>query len=287
MVSLFIWRAFQEKKAFLRIPIIFSHKKPCINVEIEGVRYLFQLDSGCFDCFSTHKKEVIEKIKNKTPLNSVNWFDVNGNSYVSPTFMVDKINIETFEISNAIIQEENPFFILEGSHLNPSENPSREKDNGLEIISGRIGIKVLRVLDYWLIDFPSSSIFAIRDIEKIKQVPGFSFEGFTEVHLEDIRSHVALLVETDFGIKKFILDTGALRSVIAPPSERYLNHQILKTSRFSIGGYDLGETELYLFRPAEDFLCDGFLGQDFFQKHAIYLDFKKNRAFIGPSSNSR
>lgn len=282
LISLLTWKLFQvqEKQPFLHIPIIFSHGKPCVHVDIEGNKYLFHLDSGAFDCFATHKPEVIEKIKHKTSLDPTTWFDFKGNSYLSPTFEVKKICIETFKIYNATILEENPSFILNGSYSNSSNNSFCENNTELEEISGRIGIQILKVLDYWLIDFPKSSIFAIRDIEKIEQIPGFSFEGFIEVPLETIRSHAALAIETDFGIKKFILDTGASRSVMAPPSEQYLNHQLLKTNRFSIGNYDLGETELYLFHLTKDFLCDGFLGRDFFQKHAIYLDFKKNRAWI-------
>lgn len=276
----FIWGPFQKKQPFLRIPIIFSHKTPCINVEIEGSKYLFQLDSGFFDYFSTHKKEVIEKINNKTPLEPTTWFDIKGNSYISPAFSVKKINIETFKISNATILEESSSFILDGSYLHPLKNPPHENNAELDETFGRIGVRTLRTLDYWLIDFRKSSIFAIRDIEKIKKIPGFSFKGFSEVPLENIRSHAVLCIETDFGTKKFILDTGAHRSVMAPPSEQHSNHQILKTNKFLIGNYNLGETELYLFQPAEDFLCDGFLGQDFFQKHAVYLDFKKNRAWI-------
>ena len=277
--SLFVWRSFQPKAPFLRIPIVFTDGKPCINVKLEGSEYLFQLDSGSFGCFSTHKKEIIEKIKNKTALEPTKWMDVKGNEYLSPTFTVKRIDIETFQMFNAIIEKEDLNFIANGSNLTSSVF---EETNRLENISGRLGIRTLRVLDYWLIDFPHSAIFAIRDIEKIKDIPGFSFEEFTEVNLEKNKNYIMISVDTDFGPKRLILDTGASHSIISPPSAEYSNHQILKTDRFVIGDRDFGKTEFYLFHPAEAFSCDGFLGRDFFQQHAIYLDFKKNRVFIGP-----
>jgi len=277
LITLFIWGPFQQKKDFLRIPIIFIKEKPCISVNFEGASYLFLLDSGSFDCFSTHKKEIIENIRNKTTLDPVTWFDIKGNQYSSPSFLINKVDIETLQISNATIQEESIEFISNGSHLSPDKGAKKEV---LEKISGRIGIEALKCLDYWLIDFSRSAIFAIRNLDKLKNNPHFSLDGFTEVKLEDNPKHILISVETDFGIKKFILDTGASHSVVAPPSKNHSNYETVKTNRFIIGGYDFGQTELYLFHPEENFSCDGFLGRDFLSKYPIYLDFKKNRVFI-------
>jgi hypothetical protein len=277
-VSLFVWGPFQKKRPFLRIPIVFLEDKPCINVNFEGAIYPFHLDSGSSSCFSTHKKEIIEKIKNKEALEPVTWFDVKGNEYLSSSFLMKRVDIETFQVTNATIQEEDPSFTLIGSNLTPS---IWDKSKELDAIFGRIGIRTLKSLNYWLLDFSQSSLFAIRDIETIKNIPGFSFDGFTEIHFEENPKHVVISIETDFGVKKLILDTGASHTVITS-SEEHSGLEKTKTDRFVIGGHNFGETELYLFSIDKHFACDGFLGRDFLYKHAIYLDFKKNRAFIGP-----
>jgi hypothetical protein len=163
---------------------------------------------------------------------------------------------------------------------------TEEMNKELADIAGRIGAETLRALDYWLLDLPNNELIAIRDIEKIKNFPGFSFDGFTEVALGDIRPHIVISVDTPLGIKKLAIDTGAFCSILSPPSSEFVNHQILKIDPLVIGETKFGVMEFYLFKLPEQCKFDGLLGRDFLEKHAVYLDFKRNRAFIGPDVTS-
>ncbi len=278
-VPLLIWRPFQSKRLFLHIPIIVSHGQPCVRGSVEGKSYLFHLDSGASDCFSMNR-EMLQTIKHKTLMGTKTWRDVNGNEYTTPRYIVQEIDINTLQISNATVIEESVDFLFKGSKLTPFTQSNEEIKRELADIAGRLGPKTLRVLNYWLIDLPNSTLIAIRDIEKIKDIPGLTLDGFTEVPLEKITPHIVISVDTDIGTKKLALDTGAFRSVLTPPSEEYTNHEMLKINQLTIGQKSFGEIVFYLFQLPADFAFDGLLGRDFLQNHAVYLDFKQNRAFI-------
>lgn len=47
-----------------------------------------------------------------------------------------------------------------------------------------------------------------------------------------------------------------------------------------IGDHDFGPTRLYLFDMTSNMQFDGLLGRDFFENHAIYLDFKNEKIYI-------
>jgi len=271
---LYVWGPFQ-KRPFLRIPILFLGERPCVLAKIENKEYLFELDSGSPNCFSM-QQEVLDKIKNKTAAPPRSWSDINGNNYISPSFTIKDISIESFEMWNVPAFREEKKFVMDGCKV--IKQPFQS--NGCIMHQGRIGARALRILDYWLINFPKSEIVAIRDIEKIKRYPEFSFDEFVEVSLDPKEIQLIILAETDFGVKRLALDTGAWRSVLDLPSAAFSDHQSVKTNQLVISNQDLGGMEFYLYKLPEDFKVDGILGLDFFQKHAIYLDFKNNRAFI-------
>lgn len=274
----FILGAFQQKTPFFEIPIVITPSGLiCIQAEIQGEPYLFEIDSGGSCCFSL-KKEFLDKINCIEEKIITRWSDINGNEYISPVFLVDLIQIQKMNISNVGVIEENPYFHDQGSNLTPNATKKKCDDS-----AGRIGAVLLRQHDYWLIDFPNKSLVVFKDSETIKNNRKFSFEKFAEVALEPIEPHIVINIETDFGLKRFAIDTGAYRSVLRTPPELQ-SHEIISTNRFSIGGHDFGAKQLYLFdMSARMERFDGFLGRDFLQNHAVYLDFKNKKVFVGPS----
>ena len=60
-----IWNLFPQKRDSILIPIeILQTGMPCIQIEIENKKLLFELDSGS-DSWLSIKKEWLEKTKNK------------------------------------------------------------------------------------------------------------------------------------------------------------------------------------------------------------------------------
>jgi hypothetical protein len=271
----FVWSPFEKKGLFCKIPLYISENgSPYIKANVQGSKHFLEIDTGACSYFSINK-EILEKIKAKKEETTTHSLDVKGNLYTSPLYSIEKIQIHDMAITHAPTKEEDPFFHNEGSVIKRTKKYTNKT-------VGRIGAPLLRLADYWLMDIPNKYLYAIKDLEKIKTTPGFSFEGFTEVSLEPIKPHIVINIETDFGVKKFAIDTGASRTFLRTTPDQK-NHDLITSNHFVIGGHEYGPTQIYLFdiSPRVD-QFDGVVGRDFLKKHAIYLDFKSEKAFIGP-----
>ncbi len=96
---------------------------------------------------------------------------------------------------------------------------------------------------------------------------------------------IVFLIDTDFGKKSFVLDSGASISLMKRESieQTPLELPQITMDRFKIDDLDLGKTPLYLIDFSDKLDFDGILGIDFFMKYAIYIDFVKKKAMIIPS----
>ncbi len=274
-----LYGSFQGKEPILNIPIIFSQTGiPCTQVTIDGNKHLFELDLGG-DFYFSISKDVLSIIKNKKPNGSRKSCDIKGNTYISQVTAVELIEISKIKINNVPVVEEQIEFLLDGSVLNPPIVEKKKTDR-LKI-RGRVGNRFFKGIDYWLFDFPNDSLSAIRNMDEEKKTSRFSCKQFTEASIEQTDPLIIIAIETELGVKKFALDTGASRSVLRTPTE-FLDatHKIYTTDHFKIGGHDFGSIPLYLFDMNPLFQCDGFLGRDFFQNHAVYLDFKNKKVLI-------
>ena len=278
-------------KDFVRIPIEFLPigGQACIAMEIDGNRFLVQLDSGGTGL--SLAKKILEKIPNKIQDGTSVHYNFRGKEYTKQRYVVHSVQIgKNITFQDFPVLEENYDLIADGVRISTrtssSDEPkiSESRKDLLAKISGRIGSIFLRGLNYCLIDFKNSALYAITDPESFKNNPQFSLEGFTEVPIESNQPHIVISVETDLGIKKFELDTGATISFLRfPPSDPHLKHQFFTSKKFNVNGTDLGPTKLLYIELTPKAPIDGTLGRDFFNKHAVYLDFMNNRALIGPT----
>jgi hypothetical protein len=272
---------------FVRIPIEFLPigGQSCIAMEIDGNRFLVQLDSGGTGL--SLAKQVLEKIPNKIQDGVSVHYNFRGKEYTKSRYVVHSVQIgKNITFQDYPVSEESYDLIAYGTRISSSDVPkiSASRKDFLAKVSGRIGSKFLRSLNYCLIDFKNSAFYALPDSESIKNNPLFSLEGFTEVPIESNQPHIVISVETDLGIKKFLLDTGATISFLRfPPSDPQLKHQFFTSKKFNVNGTDFGATDFLFVELTPEAHFDGALGRDFFNKHAVYLDFKNNRALIGPT----
>ncbi|MBX7066639.1 MAG: retropepsin-like domain-containing protein [Parachlamydiales bacterium] len=249
-----------------------------MEVIIEENKYPFEIDLGG-DFYFSISKDILANLKNKKPSGLRKSFDIKGNAYDSPVNAIKLIEISKIKINNAPFVEEQLEFILDGSVLDPPLNEKGKTDR-LQI-RGRVGNRFFKGIDCWLIDFSNSTFVAIRNMDDEKKYPRFSSYKFTEATLEQTWPLIIISIETELGVKKFALDTGASRSILRTPAEfSDAAHKIYTTDYFKIGEHDFGSVPLYLFDMSPCFMCDGLLGRDFFRNHAVYLDFKKNVALI-------
>ncbi|HUD01820.1 MAG TPA: hypothetical protein VMR37_05800 [Rhabdochlamydiaceae bacterium] len=159
-------------------------------------------------------------------------------------------------------------------------------------ISGTIGRSLLGISRLLLLDLNNSAFFIFRKREDLKHLrkEGYLLENLVELPFDGAKNRVVFLVDTDVGQERFLLDTGASYSVIRPTfiseEEREAmreNKLTISLPKFVIAGHDFGEMDFYAYEFSEKFEgVDGVLGMDFCKKHVIYLDFKENKALIGP-----
>jgi hypothetical protein len=153
----------------------------------------------------------------------------------------------------------------------------KKLEKGVMAISGRVGLAFLKSNDYWLIDLPNASIYAIRDLKAFEKATNVHLTDLVETSLEWAHGLLVMPVQTDLGVKKLVLDTGASHTMIRCAEPGCLS---LKTREFKIGECDFGERSFKGYPLDPFFKVDGFLGRDFFQEHAIYLDLRQMKAFI-------
>lgn len=279
MVLLLLGAPVWAEDLFVKVPVWFPMmmRVPIIKIEIEGVVLKMVVDLGA-GCDLMLRKEVLDRISDKLVLSEVDYLDVLGNSYTTPLFQIPLVKIQDFEFSDLIALEEKPDFIKNGSVANKGILTARE---ALRSTDGRIGLGMLCRYNI-LFDFPRGFFMEVKGIFPIGA-------HMVEIPFEVTECGVVFTIDTDFGRRRFILDTGASLSFVNASlikagleKEWVAGINRYKCRKFIIGEKDFGCRQLCLLNISERFEndFDGILGVDFFRDHKIYLDFNEYKAFI-------
>lgn len=284
----------EKNKSFLKIPMISLRDSPflCLEALVENKKALLVIDTGSSKIVALNE-DFLKEIKNKNNNGCSKYLDLNGNAYDLQEFTLKSMKIKgegTGEINfmDVLVTEESDDFIKNAGKINKTPNElSKLTKEELEKKTGRIGIDVFRKHNYWLFDFPNQFLYFIKGVEETKETLGLLLDEFIEVPLETTSSHMVIQIETDFGIKKFVLDTACQVTILRVPTSEYSNSQYIKTKKFIANGKDFGVTELFLFDLPPVFnTFDGLLGIDFLKSRAVLFDFENNRIFIGPKAKT-
>lgn len=263
---------------FVEVPVWFPLmvRVPVIHVEIEGISLKMVVDLGA-GCDLMLRKEVLDRIENKRLSGEVQFLDVKGIYRTAQMYQIPSIQIGGVEVEDLIALEEEVDF-LSGTMLSKNAHVSRETASCAD---GRIGIGVICRYNV-LFDFPKKLFFEVEG-----QIP--LGDKVAAVPFEVNECGIILSVDTDLGVKKFLLDTGANVSCIRKSlvDESLTTKWIgglrrYRSQKFMMGGSDFGGKQLCLYSLSEKFEddFDGILGVDFFKKHKIYIDFKNYRVYI-------
>lgn len=277
------YRSFSRKGCYARIPIQFVGHDALIEIEIGEKKYPVQLDLGA-SCQFAFFNEIINNISEKKIVEPDIFTDIKGNQYKENGYSIPLIKSRNLTCTNAIVYEEPKDFAMKGAIL-WGEN---KKESEVPYI-GRVGRGCFLSNNLFL-DFPNSMLFVTSNIDQLK-IDHWQVGELFEVPFEISKWGITLSIETDIGMKRFILDTGSnvtlLKSSILKDhlgKEVTPGRKAFTTQKFVIGAHDFGPLDLSAFEFSSSIDADGFLGIDFLQNYAIYFNFKNNKAFIGPSS---
>lgn len=272
------------------IPVkFFSYSKlPVIEVVIENEKYYLELDTGEAGDIVL-KEKILQRLK-KEQIASVKTVDINGNIYEDFNFLIPKINISGVEFVSVVAKQENMSFLTEGCVIRDSPI-NNQKSNILRHtnIAGRIGWGLLK--DHqWYFDILHSLLWITDDLENIPEY--FSISDYVEIPFEFEKNGIVILVNTNIGVKRFMLDTGASVSCLKEflvqkkHSQEFEPGRRMFLSDIKIGGKDFGIYSFFLYNFCPMFDVDGILGIQFFKKNGIFLDFQNKKALIIPANRS-
>lgn len=276
----------REKAYHINIPIRFgSAGIPLLEVEIQDKKYSIEMDLGSKFQLSLNR-EIINQL-NKKPYGTLVRKDIKGRAYEVSTYRIRSVQIEDISFSNVKIGEENDDFIGNATFwVNPDRDP-KDFDRGF----GTIGRPLLTKRNL-LLDFQRSLFFMTNDQKKLKK-EGYELEELEKIPLETGKRGAILLVTTDFGKLRLVIDTGSTASLVRTsflPREQSIAGKkydlpFVTTSEFVIGKKDFGPMNLCLMDITPELHeFDGILGMDFLKRHIIYLDYAKKTAYFGKSS---
>ena len=278
------------KNPYLRIPVQFTISNlPYTEIEIEGAKYRVKIDLGSSSQCCLHR-QLLDKIS-KQFYRTYQWFDIKGNIYESKAYLVPKIKIRTCQLSNLTVGEEPLEFVSDGSLIWKSSDFSSFKDS--TETDGRLGWELFQGL-YPFFDLKNSVFYITRGSKSLKR-EGYIVEKLVSVPFEMTRFGCVVVIDTDLGKRRFLLDTGASDSIIKPSAvenketEEIINwasaKKVMTLSKFMIGSHDCGDMKMYLYELSPKFEnIDGILGMDFFKKYVIFIDCDERQLWIGPSA---
>lgn len=275
----------QQRSPFVCIPL---HKLEYsdyyyLNIEIENHVIPVILDTGFSTPFALHK-DFLDAIQNKRDEGQLlTTIDINGNTYKKKSYLIESIEIEKQLNVKATVEQDDPFFHTYGSSFSSSIASKEINPKVQEILDkkiGTMGFRVLKDLPYWCIDFPGSKMYAIRDLESGLKKLNLSSKNLLEIPILDHKDGIEIVIDTDFGIKHFILDTASSNTLINCPSEKSAEHTTALSNKFIANNHHLGKQEIFFFNLPQEFKCDGLLGMDFLKDKTILFDFKNNKMFI-------
>lgn len=266
---------------FIEIPIKpGASNTPYTQIEIEGISYSLEIDTGS-KIPLTLRKPLLDKITNKQYYGTGTWKDMKGISYHTPKYLVRKIKIGNFTFKDIVIQQADDDEIY-----NTTVVHDKEKKHILEREHGAIGRPLLEKVNL-LLDLNSATLIATNQREKLKK-KGYDLDTFIKVPFDISRMGITINVETDFGVKKFFLDTACTLNMIKSSivKDCKLKNGVhglpfYLSQKFIIEGMEFGSRSLYSYEITPELNeIDGIIGVSFLEKHILYIDFPNRLLFI-------
>lgn len=263
-----------EEGDFTRIPLFFlsCSDTPLLKTEIEGMSISLKVDLG-MNCDLTLRERILDAIQNKECKGQSELYNVKGTQYMPSLYWIPKIKIGKIHVENALSSSETMQMVA-GSKI--GHWSQREIGEQFSQIDGKIGTGILSLLHCYF-DLSHKTLYLAQNLAEIRKC--YSLDDFIGVPFELQNGLVILTAETDFGVKRFILDTGASVSALKKSQITSKKKDWIKLN-LSLEGFDFGKLEFFLYDMTDRLPADGILGIDFFKKHGVHLDFEHRKVYI-------
>jgi len=277
---------FFHRDSCIKLPVIFKGPNYCPNVkgEIQDHEYSFLVDTGASQRFYLINS-AFSKVTSKKWVKNIKVCNFKGNVYEYPIHKVKDLSIHSIALPNAEIVEQGLDF-YENINVWPITHGNRKR-----YAHGIIGLRFFKDFTT-LFDFQNSLIILAKSQDELEKSGYFNPKKFIAVPFALEKELVTISLDTDFGVCKVILDTGATyctlrRSYLEADKITELSHgrAIAKNSKLVIGNCDFGSWNFAVTDFGEEMNFDGALGVDFFLEHAVYFDFKNKLVYIKKPGN--
>ncbi|MBI5346463.1 MAG: hypothetical protein HZB76_04910 [Chlamydiae bacterium] len=257
------------------IPVKFnSANLPVAKVQIEKKEFYFLVDLGSGIPLSVDH-EILKKIVDKESLGIATTINIRGNEYKTQSYFIPRLKIGNLSFGLPRIRE-----------ICDEDINSRSYGIPLKKTLGIVGRPLLNKVNL-LLDFPRSRIIASNQLNKLKKM-GFDLSCFTKVPFEKGNAGIIILINTDLGIKRFLIDSGSTSTLISPVFfkgielfKKKYDMFVFTSLKFLIKDQDFGKNDLCLLNfDAANFDFDGILGMDFLRKHTMYIDFVNKFVYV-------
>jgi len=275
----------EAKENFIKTPIFYLSllKLPHIDIEIEKNRFSLLIDSGS-DTELSFQSKALKKIHGKRFITESKYYNFKGNRYPTDVYRLEKLNIDkTLTLYNLEIRIDNEEATKIGNKLNETSNLSSWVWDQIESWTshGKIGNGILRNFVCYF-DFPNETFCIARDLKCLVKEGKYSLDQFISTSIEVAQFGPIVNIETKWGRKAFLLDTGSTRSLI---NQKSSHTEEESKSDLVLENFKLGSC-CFVSRNISPLFSgiDGILGVDFFRQNVVCIDYLEKTAYISPVS---
>ena len=266
-----------RKNAFqIEVAVRYSPSRlPLIDIEIDEKLHLVHFDLGSSLGLELKQKQLSEI--QAIPDGVQKWGGIDGVRHESRAFKIPKANLAGLVFKNLrvieLTAENENTGLINGTPSNMS-------------ICGGLGRKALLKYNLFL-DFAHDRFIICRKKQPLIN-QGILFQEYTKVSFHLDKEGILFRVETDFGPKTFVLDTGATFNVINAELVKQLEWPrnnantigIGKSEKLVMGGRDFGKVDLISYDFCGFDKIDGILGMEFLKEHQVFIDFTEKMLYF-------
>ncbi len=267
-----------SKSLTLKVPVEFTKSGlPIIGIRIKGKIHKMIVDTGsAWEMILPSENFSTDSLKHLQTSESINFF---GQASKVDSYSLSECRIGKAKLKNLI-----------SCKIENFQTKLSVKQSSLGTINskglGYIGWPLLNRTNLYF-DLGNAELLLVKHQNDLKKA-GICLEEFERIPFELEKCGLVIKVESDLGILRLMVDTGATGSLIKPGilsanplSKDSWDNEHFLSNKFILGKSNFGKQPLYPLSIAPQFgQIDGVLGMDFLREHPFYIDYQNRLIYI-------